>query len=202
MTYEQKEGISWCYGLAIVASTIALFANTIATDNGGSDDEDHQGNLPAQVVQITPDEYILRAASSLRPEDICRGDGGKSDGVTIEASIPVPELNNATFVECVVDQRWGVNQHPSPNFGESMILTVTHPAWYIPTGGLLGIITLFAGGFGISGRRRNRKRVSIDLEQKRRELRASYAKGEIDDLTFQTAMDRLYAEGVKPARDD
>lgn len=201
MSYGQKQDFQLFYGLVVFASVCAILVNALATDSGGTDPEDHAEKIPIGVTQLTKNKYLIDKDAKLSEGEFCRGHGGNTDGETTTTIVSVPNIES-TFVQCVADQEWGVKQKGSPNFGRSVVLTLMSPGWYIPTGGLLAIITICLMFTLGKIRRKDRKRVKIDLEQRRREIRTAYAKGEIAQLEFDQAMDRLYAQGVPPAKDD
>lgn len=206
MTYDQQTFLGWSYGWCVTAAAVAVLICAIATDSHGRSVNNHTNPLPSGVVQISKSQYIVQP-NTVPVASICRGSTPDHDPVG--KLVDLPQLRHASFVQCVKQQTWDDHRPQSPNFGRGIILTLINPAWYLPTGGWLALTTLLAGWWGIRGRARDRKlakieakKVSMDLEQKRRELRQAYARDEINDLEFQTAMDRLYSQGLPPAKDD
>lgn len=192
----------WFTGLVCVAA-IALLISAGVIDVGGRNKEDHVGPVPAGVSEISADTYLIARSSAAAPESICLGH--YQSHKAIEKVLRPEALEGALYVRCNKRQTWDSTKGPSPNYGEGMTRTLSSPAWYAPVGALLLLWTVTSGVAlrrDALATRRQREKVHMDLEQERRELRAAWAKDQIDDTTFHLKMDKLYGKGLEPAKDD
>lgn len=203
LSYGQKGALQfWACAIA-VAAACALLWNTIATDNNGIQPNEHRGAIPALVVQLNPASYLVREGGPA-PGELCGGDSQDSDDETFETAAPVRQMEDTTFVQCDVDQRWGVSEKASPNFGRAMVSTLVNVAWWGATAAayaLLGLAVVVMLVPGLAARRRNRRiaerhrveQKSIN-EAKRSALAAAWAGDKIDDLTYETRLEQLLRE--------
>jgi hypothetical protein len=207
----RKNWMWWPPTIVIVLALAVLLINSVSTsssDNYGG--EKHADPVPAQVVQYTDDSYLIAESAKTSPTDICKG--GNSNGDAIEESKTM--LNGDIYVECGADQKWSQKPTDDTNFGEAIMTTIDEPGWFMPLLGALLLSLMYP--FVVScnellGLRRRRKaarteqdRKKIDLEQARLELAHAFAKEESDGglshLDYLNAMDKLYTQGLEPAK--
>jgi hypothetical protein len=190
----------WYVAILCVAA-IALGVNAVETDSNGLQSEDHREALPAQVVKLSPQSYIIERGAIVTTEQICKGDNSDTDDEPYEVDHPVPQLDNATFAQCDLPQRWDARGASSPNFGESILLTLTTPGWFIPTG--IALLLNSVWPLFLVGTERRRKKVAAKLAKEReynklleryRAYQGAYARDEINDLEFDARIKKLVEE--------
>lgn len=204
MTRTQREWSWSLFWVITLATIIALLSNTIATDNGGLQDGQHRKALPSGVVQLNSKSYVIKRGT-FEAGTICNGDSTDTDDDPFETANPVPQLDNATFVQCDLAQDWGVRTHDSPNFGDSMLLTLTHPWFFAPVGLAFVVLASGCGLVLLSNSRRERRalrKAKPGLLVRYRAIQDSYARGEINDLEFESRVTGLVDAGLElPDRD-
>jgi hypothetical protein len=211
ITRSQRETINVWYALLVVGVIIALFVNTIATDEAGLNDNDHREAMPTGVVELTGNSYLI-TNSDIDHNDICKGDSADTDdGQTIEATARIEQLQDTTYLQCDKEQIWSVNKKESPNFGEAMLSTLGN-AWFIGSSALgFLIMSIYPVALLLSNGRHNRRvdkaekaaaekeeRDKYDaLEARYRAIQSAYARDEIDDLQFDNKVKALVDDGYQ-----
>jgi hypothetical protein len=223
--YEAEQQQNWFWGIlvaAIVCGAAAWFINGLATSSGGGFDEnDHRSAIPAKVVQLSKKAYLLED-SSVQATDICHGyDSQYEHGQPgpIDTLARPQAIKPVVYVACDQDQDFNVHKPVKPNLGRALVLTFMTPGWTIPVGAVI-ILDLLWAGLLTFGEGHNRRKVAKkkrkaeqktkaarinELEQKRAELIAAYSLPDDDprgitQLQFEEAMNKLYANGLPPAK--
>jgi hypothetical protein len=204
MTYSEQTAWLWCFWLAVLATCAALTINTIATDNGGSDPEDHQGPVPAGVAQLSPQAYLIEPDSNVVPGQICKGTGGSSNASPIESVADVKSLHHATYAHCYADQHWNRPYKKSPNFGDAMISTGTNKWFFGPVLIVALALALWAAALILPRNYHAKKQAKENAKMlydkqlaQYRALQSSWSKDEIDDLQFDKKIQALVAQGFE-----
>jgi hypothetical protein len=192
--------------LTIVASIIWLFVDTASIDHVNSDaGAAHRGPVPAGVIKLSPDAYLVERDSTATSNEICRGGDGYDDGP--EETRRISQIN-ATYLECVVDQKWNLPaKKANPSFIEAGEQALAKPNWQLLSIIFLSVSLIFPTIVGLNelkgrlgDRRKERKEKPIRINRqltKYRALQASYARDEIDDLQFDTKVQALVQDGFE-----
>jgi hypothetical protein len=207
---KQQNTIAGWFAAIFVCALLALAINAWTTSSGGYDDQEHRGPVPAGVQQINAKIYIANKGNQILLSQICWGDHD-IDGNTVTSESYPRSLGGRRYIECERSQKWNVHRKPKPSFWKAAFNTLTTPGWAAPTIIALVVWLLFplsltigswhAGSADRKAKRRAKKQKPADLEQKRRELVRAYTKDEINDLEFQTALDKLYSQGLPRAEE-
>lgn len=196
VTYQQESKF-WggIFGaLALVAACVVVAA--IPIDSQGRSPQEHSGPIPAHVFQLTPRSYLVDDKNAL---GFCRGQGDP-DAPPTAATVNVKRLD-AFYVECAVEQKWNDPRPLSHDYGRAVVTVVTTPIVWIAAGVILFLCMLpFVGETREERRKRKRERdnarmleqrASETRDQKRTAIAGAYARGEINDLEFEQALDRV-----------
>jgi hypothetical protein len=182
--YEAEQQQNWFWGIlvaAIVCGAAAWFINGLATSSGGGFDEnDHRSAIPAKVVQLSKKAYLLED-SSVQATDICHGyDSQYEHGQPgpIDTLARPQAIKPVVYVACDQDQDFNV--HKPVNRRKA------------------------AKKKRKAEQKTKAARIN-ELEQKRAELIAAYSLPDDDprgitQLQFEEAMNKLYANGLPPAK--
>lgn len=195
----------WLQVIAVwaVIGALVVIACAWSTDAGGREiGKTHSGSVPAGVVEVDRDLYVVASGSGQSLDRICYGDGSTEYDNSAQP-LTIGDFKGEIY-RCVKEQTWNDHGNLSPNFGGSLLLMLKNPAWAIPA---LGPITLFllfcalVAPFNLYGRRKQRKVAKMNLKQAARELTASWAKDEVEDVDYYLKMDKLYKQGLTAATD-
>jgi uncharacterized membrane protein len=200
MTHNEQENTT-IWALIFVACSVIAFALTaVAIDTRGRQDRNHREALPANVAQLSPSAYLIGPRARVAPPQICRG--SDSNGTAIKTTRDVAALEHALYIECTNGQTWSDDRPRSVNFAHAMSRALVSPAWWLAEAIMLvvcGLYTayvlagmLFERNRARRARKAERKRKAVTAEDKRRELAAAYAAGDISDIQFEQGLDRLY----------
>lgn len=199
MSNRTQERFNWAsvWSVLVVIATLAIF--TTAMDSSGRQKYEHAGPIPAGIEQLSPSAYLLPVGAL--PEKFCGGGTG-GHSVSYQKNF-TGKARDFTYVQCEEEQRWNVSEPGSPNWGHSFLrVSTSFPAWLV----IAPIVALLYGLMWYPMYRRDRRKVKaekrqaaeyqkqavIDAEVKRKELTRAYATGEIDDIQYESGLNRIY----------
>lgn len=194
-----------------IAWALAFTIDVLAIDDQNDIAEaSHTGSVPAHVVTLNADAYLLQDGSHVTPQDICHG--STTEGANARESRRIDALN-AVYVQCYLDQSWNVKQETiDPNLGQALGTSIAKPAFIITGVVGLGIALLLplilllneavAIAAGYKQRKVDKREKYNALAARYRAIQASYSRDEIDDLQFDKKVQELVKEGYNlPDRD-
>ncbi len=168
----------------------------IPVDNAGRQDYNHARPLPARVLELAPDAYLVRDRTIAADQICTRG--------TSQTRL-LPEADYASYVTCVHPQTWNDARPGSPNYGNAIVDVVTSSVFQMIAGiglGVMFVISTLAGGAQSLRKRRERRRdrraTLATLENQRRELVQAFAREEISHTELESGLARLYKD-IEPA---
>lgn len=199
------ERFAACFWSWFATSFVVFWIVAGIIDGQGRKDNSHTGAVPADVTQLSPSAYLV-VNRSVTGQQLCGPYG--IDSRNDQNSGPIETkairgLKNSVFVQCARNQSWNDHRPKSVNYSAAMKQTITAPLWIsIETGvfAFLMFVSPLPKWLEERKRRRRNKREAatreqrdkINAETKRKELRAAYARGEINDLEFEQGLDRVY----------
>lgn len=178
--YDYSFGAGIAGVLVVLAITFPL--TTTIVDGTGRKENNHPGPVPPGVAQITEKAYLLD--KGVPPETVCHRHKRRA----VSRTVPLPALRgDLVYTECGEGQTWEDHRDKSLNWIHSARAVALSPFFLVLVSGLIAIFVVPPIFYDIGDHRRKR----LDAEAKRRELARSYALGDIDDLEYERAMDRL-----------
>jgi hypothetical protein len=179
-----------------VAGISLLFASAIV-DGTGRKTNNHFESKPSELITIDKTRYIVRDRQ-YSPEYLCGSSEDTHGGVT-ETKV-ISSLDGALYVACTKEITWNDHREVSGDYADAMGRVLRSEYYQIPLGALLALGMLLPAGIArgnMVAKRVEKKKIKADAEDMRRELRTSFAKGEIDQQEFEDGLDRIYGLAKK-----
>lgn len=204
MSEDTQNWILGALAVVFVCAALSLLIAGWVNSEGGREPSagDHTSAIPAGVTEINNTNYLI-SNPQVQPTDICWGFNSTYYNGPVASTRWFPKLKS-TFVQCAQGQTWNDHRPPSYGWGQGIANVATSLAWEIGVGVLLALSLLPALLDGISDYRRSRKRRKerqATVEDQRKELRLSYAKGEITEQQFEDGLNRLFKLGLKAEKE-
>lgn len=191
---------------AVIWLVIALIGSLITIgilDGAGREARQHSESIPAQVVQLSPTSYLAEEDGP-GPQEICHGT--TDDGSSVNTAQKLEGIEaSPVYIECARTQQWNVTGKRSEGFDDAAEALFTSPIYWLVF--VVTLLVALAPGsvqqYNYWHRQRARLRqAKLEFEDKRRLLTDSWARREIDDLTFEDRLTELMEKaGIKELKE-
>lgn len=209
MSSATQENVGWTLGFYALLLVLVVFAIAAPTlDGSGRHVNNHTTSMPTSFQTLDANKTFI-VPMNIDPSWLC-GNGADAHGGVAQQR-PLPKLH-AQYVQCDNSITWNDHRGMSRSYAHALVTIFT--SWvFIGITVAYFLLTFFFGILpGVRNERAQVKhsrklakqqaeRTLATLEQKRLELVKAYSDDKLDDAEFGHAMDRLYEQGLPPAKD-